>query len=1170
MMMSGLTHLYLALGDLVAPLRRRVDTLEGLESLAHRYGWNASLDETTFAQIGPALNITTPLGQFRDVVVRIRERFNADSDVQLTTSDLATLIPAASSLLRALAGVGPSSLDGLIAPYDQSEFWDSLAEHLVDDLLEEYLRVYQPCVYSVLRIWGVIRFDETDPGGEHRRPYKRISLDWDRLIDMVRDPVGGLRHTYHWSDGAPLDHQGALLGLAEGLRVVGVSSTPLTPAIDPRDPFSAHDAAKIHRGVAALRALLFSGASSVDGAMHRIGFEVFPASRLGEMKPRGFLIKPLLEGSAEAEIPLGSDFVLRWRADASASGAAGISLFPESVDLIGGDVAIGTRVEIASNSAGPTYLLGTATTSHISVSDLEASFELAGTVTEPEIIMATSAKGNDGQPGCRILVSLDGSDAFVKGFVNRAVLDFVCSPSLMWSSRRGLSFQGMPTFDIELPLNVGLGPVTITRASISLGTSANADAAVLCRVGVGLIGRLGPIDLVIEQIGFAITVTRYTAARLRHLPEDEAPCLAGLALDLGFAPPTGVGLGIDAKVISGRGYLEAFPERGEYLGFAQLTLKNKIAVNAYGVILTKPQVSFLLVISADFPPIQLGLGFRLTGVGGIVGIHRRLDGQRLLDGLRDNLLNEVLFPQDPFKDPHGLVSNVAALFPPSEGEHVFGPTALVTWGPRDLVRIKVALVLEFPAFRISTFGVLQARLAKRVAGKDLLVLELQVNFAGMFDFEEGFVRFDAALYQSRLLGLTLDGEMAWRLRYGGSSPDLVMTLGGFHPAFQPPALALPANLRRLQLTLASGNPHIWVDAYFAVTSNTIQFGAAGHLRFNKWGVGISGDLGFDALFQFIPFRFEAGVFFFLNASWKGVDFTSIEITGTFSGPSPWRVKGEFKLKICWFLKISVPIDESWGDSDESTLGEVEILPLLVEDVGSARNWERAPGQTSLLVTCRATQTATEELMLHPNDLLAVRQNTVPLGLRIDKFGERRPKDASRFRIKLKRGGELVEGVPLRTHFAPAQFFERNEEDRLSASSYEFLEAGEGFDDLDAVVFDAWTTQDVTYESEYVDDPSLTPADTLPPAPEPSDRFRFALLNNAVANSRLGRLAKPKPTLKPIPMTEGYVVADPGGAVDEPLVARSEAEARELLRELRRRNPRRRLDVDILPLSDVLR
>ncbi|MFT3903903.1 MAG: hypothetical protein QM727_12070 [Niabella sp.] len=43
--------------------------------------------------------------------------------------------------------------------------------------------------------------------------------------------------------------------------------------------------------------------------------------------------------------------------------------------------------------------------------------------------------------------------------------------------------------------------------------------------------------------------------------------------------------------------------------------------------------------------------------------------------------------------------------------------------------------------------------------------------------------------------------------------------------------------------------------YFAVTSNTVQFGARAELYFGFSACNIKGHIGFDALFQFSPFYF---------------------------------------------------------------------------------------------------------------------------------------------------------------------------------------------------------------------------------------------------------------------------------------------------------------------------
>ena len=60
-MSNQLAHLYLAFGDLVEPLRRRLGSLEALEFLAYRYGWVAPLDEAGFERIGQDLTVIPPL-----------------------------------------------------------------------------------------------------------------------------------------------------------------------------------------------------------------------------------------------------------------------------------------------------------------------------------------------------------------------------------------------------------------------------------------------------------------------------------------------------------------------------------------------------------------------------------------------------------------------------------------------------------------------------------------------------------------------------------------------------------------------------------------------------------------------------------------------------------------------------------------------------------------------------------------------------------------------------------------------------------------------------------------------------------------------------------------------------------------------------------------------------
>jgi len=96
--------------------------------------------------------------------------------------------------------------------------------------------------------------------------------------------------------------------------------------------------------------------------------------------------------------------------------------------------------------------------------------------------------------------------------------------------------------------------------------------------------------------------------------------LGPVDLSFGFKPPSGLGINIDAGPISGGGYIFFDPPNGRYAGVLALSLYS-IQIKAIGLLDTKlpsgeSGYSFLVIISVEFTPIQLGFGFTLNGVGG--------------------------------------------------------------------------------------------------------------------------------------------------------------------------------------------------------------------------------------------------------------------------------------------------------------------------------------------------------------------------------------------------------------------------------------------------------------------------------------------------------------------------------------------------------------------------
>jgi hypothetical protein len=76
----------------------------------------------------------------------------------------------------------------------------------------------------------------------------------------------------------------------------------------------------------------------------------------------------------------------------------------------------------------------------------------------------------------------------------------------------------------------------------------------------------------------------------------------------------------------GGGYLYGDEASGQYVGVVQLAFAG-VQLSAIGLLSTRLPggqrgFSLLVLISFTFPPVQLGFGFALTGVGGLIGVHR--------------------------------------------------------------------------------------------------------------------------------------------------------------------------------------------------------------------------------------------------------------------------------------------------------------------------------------------------------------------------------------------------------------------------------------------------------------------------------------------------------------------------------------------------------------------
>ena len=89
------------------------------------------------------------------------------------------------------------------------------------------------------------------------------------------------------------------------------------------------------------------------------------------------------------------------------------------------------------------------------------------------------------------------------------------------------------------------------------------------------------------------------------------------------------------------------------------------------------------------------------------------------------------------------------------------------------------------------------------------------------------------------------------------------------------------------------------DAYLAITSNTVQFGAHAELFAKKSKFSVSGHAGYDVLIQFDPFHFIASMSASLQLKAGSKSLFKVSFSGELSGPRPLHVKGKASFEIWW-------------------------------------------------------------------------------------------------------------------------------------------------------------------------------------------------------------------------------------------------------------------------------
>jgi hypothetical protein len=1022
------------LGLALQPIRLAVSDPDSFSTFMLELGWDAD------APIAAIQN----LGAIVEDVSRLAHNGVDASEAPRAIAQVAAFFTAVSQL---------SSASGLPPTIDPAEFAADFAKQLADYLVADYLLTNHPRVGAALLAAGVIR-RTLKPAAGKRPSYLRLDVAWNDLGNVFKDPFSVFTNAYGWG-GAGFDQTLFLRNMESLGRALGavVHSAAVGGAIETALTQGATATTRL-QDFALRWQVIDNPTNDVDLLA---GLDLYPLPPTAAAAP-GIAILPFVKGAAAPTIALGDTLSLILKAAFDLAGGVIVSIRPgQPVTLAtgvltpspGSAAAFSLVLDNRDSSGAKQLLLGTEGASRFEYASLAVTVGFR-TDSQASSFFAEIALSD------AALVIASGQDA--DGFLATLLPDKMAvdaSLTLGLDSRLGVYFSGSAGLEIQIPAHISLGPIEIMSATISVKP---ASGAIPIELGATLQGNLGPLQAVVENVGLRIPLT-FPAHGGNLGPVNAA---------LQFKPPTGVGLSINAGVVTGGGFLSFDPDRGEYAGALQLGIANFLTVSAIGLISTRMPdgsrgFSLLIIITADFGAgIQLSFGFTLLAVGGLLGLNRTVLFQPLMDGVKSGAIQSVMFPQNVIANAPRIISDLRALFPPQDGTFLIGPMAKIGWGTPTLISLSLGVIIEIPPGNAAILGILKIALP----ADELPILVLQVNFAGALEFDKQRFYFFASLFDSHVLFITITGDMGVLFAYGDNA-NFVLSVGGFHPQFNPPPLPFPAPQRIAIDLINESFAKIHSDGYFAVTTNTIQFGAHSSFFFGFSACSVQGSSGFDALIQFSPFHFIAEISTQFSVKVFGVGVYGVGIDVSLEGPTPWHVHGTASLSF-FFFSIDIGIDFTWGDNPNTTLPPIAVMPLLEAEFKKNTNWRaQLPSSSRLLVTLRQLDPSETAMVLHPAGTLQVSQRTIPLDLHLDKVGSQKPSDADQFSLNVG-GTTLVKTRTLTEPFAPSQFRNFDDATKLSQPAFAPQDSGIELAGGRALASATAVTRPVRYDLTVID------------------------------------------------------------------------------------------------------
>ncbi|QNU68626.1 hypothetical protein EHE19_009620 [Ruminiclostridium herbifermentans] len=951
---------------------------------------------------------------------------------------------------------------------------EELPRRLLDYLLCTYLSSNHTKLYSILNLVGITTTVEENyislTGEKTSEKVKISRVSWQYVSMVFSDPAAIIRQEYNWKQGENIYFQ---LLFERVLQIMRAYLLPGGIYTQDKQITASLTGMQTDELVKELRIPLLQAGNWPD-TYSEAGISISPIVK--NSISDGMAILPYIFGEVQAKSDISDSLQLELNANGGLDNGLGIILRPAcNIEFISDlfknplesvDFNLKLKISQKETTSNEIVLLGYADSSKLSINKL-------GIILFGENKDNVQDFGIEFEIGEILLVIKTGDgDGFIQKLLPNITIEQGFSIKLGFSINKGFYIKSGTGsgggLEYSIYLNKEIGPLLLDILKFKLKFN-NDKINLIASISGG--ASMGPLSISITDIGIQT-----------WLKLGKSGLLGGADIGFGFKPPDGFGLAVKTSLVSGGGFLQIDVDKGRYFGALQLKVKN-ISLAAIGLLDTKDSegkplgggFSLLIIICAEIPPIQLGYGFSLMGIGGLLGLNRTVDIDELRDGVRNKALDNIMFPADPVGNANQLVQSLSKIFPPKEDCFLIAPMVRIGWGvPTPILKLDLSILVELPSFdKIAILG----RMKLALPSETDAVISIQLDSVGIVSFEKGMVSIDAVLYDSYIAKIMISGEMALRANWKGN-PDFVLSIGGFHPAFTPP-IGFP-DLKRLTLSIDfCKDARLRMESYFALTTNSIQFGS--HVDFYaKVGCfSAEGMLAFDTLIYFNPFGLSVDFKSSVSIKCSGKSICAVTLAAHLSGPRPWHIKGQAKFSLLC-VSHTFNVDFTIGSARPAELPKpVNVEEILEREIVYIQNWSAQPPDGLSIISLKEAADSKEgEIRVHPLGGLKFVQTRVPLDFELELFGSSSVEGNNLFNISSITVGNSSTSYSFRkiqSAFAPAQFMVMSESEKLTSPAFENYDSGVEID-FDCVDYDEqFDITDFEYETIFADNKDAEPA-----------------------------------------------------------------------------------------------